>query len=219
MQLELSSSTNLTDDLSDPFEEPIRSNRSSVAFVAQTNLPTARGTLRVYAFRDLVDGTEPVVLQAGPARREAVLVRVHDACFTSETLGSHRCDCKEQLDGALERIHREGGLVVYLQQEGRGIGLARKIAAYALQECGLDTVDANRALGFPDDARRYDQAADMLRYLNVESIRLMTNNPRKVVQLRAEGIPVVEQVPHHAESLSGEAAEYVQTKRDRMGHS
>ena len=151
------------------------------------------------------------------AQCERVLARVHSECFTGEVLHSLKCDCREQLDYALRAIAAEGrGLVMYLRQEGRGIGLGNKIRAYALQEQGADTVDANRLLGFDDDLRQYHAASAMLRDLEVRSVRLLTNNPQKVEALRAEEI-AVERVPVHIEAGS-ENEEYLQTKRLRMGH-
>ena len=156
-----------------------------VEFVSETLLPTERGSYRVRAYRDLQSGTEPVAIVSGKVYgMDEVPVRVHDECFTSEVLGSLKCDCREQLHFAMDHIRRRGpGAVIYLRQEGRGIGLANKIAAYALQEVGHDTVDANRMLGLPDDIRRYDAAAAILRDLGIRSVRLMTNNPRKVAKL------------------------------------
>lgn len=147
-----------------------------------------------------------------------VVVRVHDACFTSEVLGSLKCDCREQLHLALEYIHNKPpGIVIYLQQEGRGIGLANKIAAYALQEKGLDTVDANRALGLPDDCREYSAVKHILNDLGVTSIILMTNNPRKIEQMESLGIQVTARLPcivHPSEFNEG----YLQAKEERMSH-
>jgi 3,4-dihydroxy 2-butanone 4-phosphate synthase / GTP cyclohydrolase II len=192
--------------------------RRRIQFVAETQLPTIRGTYRVRAYRDPVSGTEPLAIVSGAVEgRRGVLVRVHDECLTSEVLGSLKCDCREQLEVALERIHDEGGVVVYLRQEGRGIGLANKIAAYALQEGGLDTVDANRALGLPDDARSYDAAADILADLGLEDIRLLTNNPRKIERLTALDVTVSERVPLVIKG-NRHSVGYLQTKRARMGH-
>jgi GTP cyclohydrolase II len=145
------------------------------------------------------------------------LVRVHSECMTSEVFGSLKCDCKDQLDVALETIARKGGAVLYLRQEGRGIGLANKIRAYALQSNGHDTVDANRLLGLPDDARRYDVARDMIEYLGMESVRLMTNNPDKVTALRALGVRVVGRVPVVVPPTQHSAG-YLEAKRLRMAH-
>lgn len=187
-------------------------------FVAETLLPTERGAFRVRAYRDRATGTEPLAIVAGEVEgRAGVLVRVHDECLTSEVLGSLKCDCKLQLDSALDAILAEGGVVVYLRQEGRGIGLANKIAAYALQERGLDTVDANRALGLPDDARRYDTAAAILADLRLDRIRLMTNNPRKIERLRKEGVSVAERVPVVTTS-NPHSRGYLEAKVERMGH-
>lgn len=206
---------------SDPPEpvEPVGASRPQrCEFVAETALPTVRGTYRVRAYRDRVDGSEPLaILHGDVVGRRDVLVRVHDECLTSEVLGSLKCDCREQLEVALERIRDEGGVVIYLRQEGRGIGLANKIAAYALQEGGLDTVDANRALGLPDDARSYDSAADILADLGIESIRLMTNNPRKIERLASLGVQVAERVGASIEANLHNVG-YLAVKRARMGH-
>lgn len=190
----------------------------AVTFVAETLLPTAHGPLRVRAYRDPETGTEPLAICSGPVEgRAGVAVRVHDECLTSEVLGSLKCDCKDQLDHALAHIRAHDGVVVYLRQEGRGIGLANKIAAYALQERGLDTVDANRALGLPDDARRYHAAAAILADLGLRDIRLLTNNPRKLEQLRAEGVSIRERVPVIT-ATNVHSHGYVRAKAERMGH-
>ncbi|MEQ1571999.1 MAG: GTP cyclohydrolase II [Myxococcota bacterium] len=189
-----------------------------IHFVAETQLPTVRGTYRVRAYRDPVSGTEPLAIVSGDVEgKPQVLVRVHDECLTSEVLGSLKCDCREQLESALDRIREEDGVVIYLRQEGRGIGLANKIAAYALQETGLDTVDANRALGLPDDARSYDAAAAILADLGLDGVRLLTNNPRKIERLTALGVEVTERVPL---VIGGNrhSVGYIQAKRTRMGH-
>jgi GTP cyclohydrolase II len=202
----------------------------ALRFVAETMLPTTHGMFRVRAYRDAVSGAEPIAFVVGNVggRADAVHVRVHDQCVTSEVFGSLKCDCKQQLDAALERIQtrvrehaQEGGMLIYLPQEGRGIGLANKIAAYDLQtRCGLDTVDANRALGLPDDARTYSAAADILAEMNVQRIALMTNNPRKVEHLVALGVDVARRIPHHIAplALADQANAYVRAKVARMGH-
>jgi GTP cyclohydrolase II len=189
-----------------------------VAFVAESKLPTEHATYRVRAYRDAHDGTEPLAIVSGRVEgRTGVLVRVHDECLTSEVFGSLRCDCKEQLDSALDLIREHDGVVIYLRQEGRGIGLANKIAAYALQERGFDTVDANLLLGFPDDARRYHAAAEILADLGLDQIRLLTNNPRKIEGLQALGIQVVERVPA-VTNPNIHSADYLHVKAVRMGH-
>jgi GTP cyclohydrolase II len=197
--------------------------------MASTKLPTKHGTLTTHVFRAPRDAggdpdershwVEHVALVHGDvAGPSGVPVRVHSECMTSEVFGSLKCDCRDQLDWALQEIVRRGaGAVLYLRQEGRGIGLANKIRAYELQAGGLDTVDANRSLGLPDDARSYEAARDMLRHLGVRSVELMTNNPDKVDKLRALGvsvtgtIPVI--VPPNPFSLG-----YLEAKRDRMAH-
>jgi GTP cyclohydrolase II len=160
-----------------------------------------------------------VALVYGEVRGKAnVLTRVHSECMTSEVFGSLKCDCKEQLDVAMVEVARRGaGVILYLRQEGRGIGLGNKIRAYDLQSRGHDTVDANRLLGLPDDARRYDVARDMLAWLGVKSIRLMTNNPEKVLGLRALGVEVAGRVPIVVPANPFSAG-YLETKRSRMAH-
>lgn len=158
------------------------------------------------------------MIQGDVAGLRDVPVRVHDECLTSEVLGSLKCDCREQLDLSLRYIRdNASGVVIYLRQEGRGIGLANKIAAYALQEQGHDTVDANRLLGLPDDARRYDAAAAILRDLGVESIQLMTNNPRKIEKLEALGVQITARIPILI-APTPHSAGYLSAKSDRMGH-
>jgi GTP cyclohydrolase II len=190
----------------------------NVLLLAQAPLPTSHGLFESFVFAD-DDGVEHVALVRGDVAGEAVPVRVHSECLTGEAFGSLKCDCGGQLDAALATIARNGrGAVIYLRgQEGRGIGLANKIRAYALQAEGADTVDANRALGLPDDARRYDAAAAILRALGVQSVQLMTNNPAKVTALTALGVRVVARVPVIVPATPFSAG-YLATKRVRMGH-
>src|SRR5512135_2176440 len=177
---------------------------TSVSRFSEASIPTHNGTLTVVVYRESGRRTEErehVAIVAGPldALRgdDPVLARVHSECWTGETLGSMKCDCREQLDRALAAIEEAGrGVVVYLRQEGRGIGLGNKIKAYALQEQGHDTVEANEALGFAADLRSYDLAADILRDLGVSSVALMTNNPDKCAGLEKAGISVARRVPH-----------------------
>ncbi len=186
----------------------------SIERYAESEVPTEYGPVRVVVFRR--DAEEHVALVVG-APTDGALVRVHSECWTGEVLRSKKCDCKEQLDGALTAISAAGaGIVIYLRQEGRGIGLGNKIRAYALQEAGADTVDANRMLGFGDDERTYDVAADMLRALGVVRVRLLTNNPAKVDGLRAHGIDVLRVA---LSILPNEHnADYLAVKAKKMGH-
>jgi GTP cyclohydrolase II len=162
-------------------------------------------------------GVEHIALVAGELREHA-LCRVHSECLTGEVLGSEKCDCRQQLDAALDAIAKDGGVVLYLRQEGRGVGLGDKIRAYAQQERGLDTVDANRVLGLPDDARDYGVAAEMLADLGVKSVALLTNNPRKIAGLRAAGVDVKERVPIVVDAPAA-AQSYLRAKAARMGHA
>jgi GTP cyclohydrolase II len=170
-------------------------------------------------FREASTGKEHVVAVKGDLQgHEAVPVRVHSECLTSEILGSLKCDCREQLEMALDLIGRsERGAVIYLRQEGRGIGLGNKIRAYALQARGADTYDANRALGFGDDLRRYDVAARMLEHLGVKSVDLITNNPLKIEGLQAAGVVVHRRIPSSAQANPHNIG-YLRTKRERTGH-
>jgi len=186
---------------------------------AEAKLPTPHGLFQLRVYREPATGLEHVALFHGTLTgAEDVLVRVHSECLTGEVLHSLRCDCREQLELALERVGAaECGVVLYLRQEGRGIGLGNKVRAYALQDEGMDTVDANRALGFPDDARDYAIAAHMLRDLGVQSVRLLTNNPDKVTGLQRLGVRVNERLPHTVPSHELNRG-YMDAKRVRMGH-
>jgi GTP cyclohydrolase II len=206
---------------------PKRVIRPQLDVVAKATVPTKYGNFDMHVFRwatsddPLPHGLSPdhVALTMGSLRdREGALVRVHSECLTSEVFGSLKCDCRDQLEAAQARIAQAGcGAVLYLRQEGRGIGLANKIRAYELQGAGHDTVDANRLLGLPDDARDYSCAAAMLRHLGVSSIRLMTNNPAKVTALRELGIVIDAREPVIV-STNPFSKSYLETKRERMGH-
>ncbi|RMH38777.1 MAG: GTP cyclohydrolase II [Deltaproteobacteria bacterium] len=184
---------------------------------AEADMPTARGPFRLVVYR--AGGDEHVAMVRGDVfGADRVLVRVHSECLTGETLGSLRCDCRAQLETALDRIAgEEQGILVYMRQEGRGIGLGNKVRAYALQDQGIDTVDANLALGFEADLRTYEIAAAILKDLGVRSVRLMTNNPDKVRGLEQAGVVVAEQVPHWVDTTEYSRA-YVEAKKTRLGH-
>ncbi len=185
---------------------------------SQTLLPTEFGTFKVFVFRK-ENQEECVAITIGDlSKQEHVLARVHSSCFTGEVLGSLKCDCKPQLEYAMKAIQKEGkGVIFYLFQEGRGIGLGNKIKAYALQDQGYDTVDANLALGFEEDHRTYEDAIDMLNALEIQSVRLLTNNPLKVESLKQAGIPITGRVPIEV-GMNQVNAGYLQTKQERMGH-
>ena len=173
---------------------------------------------QMVAFRDPASGEEHVALVIGAFGGKPPLVRLHSECLTGDVFGSLKCDCGPQLKEALRILGAEGGgVLLYLRQEGRGIGLANKLRAYALQDRGLDTVDANRRLGFADDERNYGMAAAILRALGIDRVRLLTNNPNKVSGLEAEGIAVAERVAHHMPA-NPHNADYLDTKRKRSGH-
>lgn len=190
-----------------------------VRFAAEARLPSRYGDFRVLAFECLEDGNDyGVVVRGDLEGAEAVPVRLHSECFTGDVMGSLKCDCRDQLEAALSYVGKaERGAVVYLPQEGRGIGLANKIRAYALQDEGLDTVEANLALGFPDDLRRYDVAAEILRQLGMRSIALLTNNPNKFAGLARAGIRVANTIPLRTDPNPYNAF-YLDTKRAKSGH-
>ena len=185
----------------------------------EADMPTKYGHFRLIPFRQSATGLEHMALIKGEWKEdEPILVRGHSSCATGDILGSKRCDCGEQLHKAMEMIEREGkGVIIYMQQEGRGIGLMNKIAAYKLQEEGMDTVDANIHLGFKPDERDYGCGAQMLRHLGVHKMRLMTNNPTKRVGLEAYGLEIVENVPIEV-SPNEYDYRYLKTKKERMGH-
>ncbi|MCT9002736.1 GTP cyclohydrolase II [Microbacterium memoriense] len=196
----------------------VHPQKRRVSLRAEAEVPTSHGSFRFLAYKDRLSGTDHIAVVSGDLTDDAPLVRVHSECLTGEAFGSLKCECGPQLDAALDIIEQDGGVVIYMRgHEGRGIGLINKLRAYSLQERGLDTVDANLALGLPADARDYSAAAGILDDLGVEKVRLLTNNTDKVVQLRGLGIDVVAQVP----LLVGVGAnnhQYLVTKRDRMGH-
>ncbi|MCA9708089.1 MAG: GTP cyclohydrolase II [Myxococcales bacterium] len=192
----------------------------NVSVIARAKLPTKHGEFDIYAF-ETDDGRrldDVAIVKGDPQGAVAIPVRLHSECLTGDVLGSNRCDCGEQLHVALRRFAAgEHGVLLYLRQEGRGIGIANKVRAYALQDEGFDTVDANRHLGFDDDLRRYDMAAAMLEALGLASIELHTNNPKKVEGLREAGVDVVRRVPLQVAPRE-ENRRYLATKRQRSGH-
>lgn len=190
---------------------------SRVIFEVETTVPTLHGAFRFRAYRDRMTGADHVAVIAGTPR-DGALVRVHSECLTGEVFSSLKCECGLQLDAALARIAAEGGVVIYMRgHEGRGIGLINKLKAYRLQEDGVDTLDANVQLGFPADGRDYGAAVAILDDLGLSSIRMLTNNPDKIAQLSQRGVVVSEQVPLVV-GVGAFNENYLETKRDRMGH-
>ncbi|NBI63541.1 bifunctional 3,4-dihydroxy-2-butanone-4-phosphate synthase/GTP cyclohydrolase II [Clostridiales bacterium] len=187
--------------------------------VVETNLPTKYGKFKIYGYINKLNGEHHVALAMGDvANGEPVLVRVHSECLTGDALGSAKCDCGDQYDAAMRMIAKEGrGIMVYLRQEGRGIGLINKLKAYALQEQGMDTVEANVALGFKPDLRDYTVGAQILEDLGATTLRVMTNNPDKIHGLESYGINVIERVSIETE-IKPESRRYMNTKKEKMGH-
>jgi GTP cyclohydrolase II len=191
-----------------------------IEFVATSRLPTTFGEFKITVFQDPQTGEEHVALSKGldTAPTDPVLVRIHSECLTGDAFASLKCDCGPQLQATLKLINEVGqGVVLYLRQEGRGIGLTNKIRAYALQDQGHDTVDANLMLNLPADARRYDMCTIMLDHLKVKQVKLVTNNPSKIAALEELGIDVVDRVPLTV-GLNPFNAEYLKTKHERMAH-
>ncbi|HNH84189.1 MAG TPA: GTP cyclohydrolase II [Acidobacteriota bacterium] len=194
---------------------------STVEFIADANLPTEMGTFRIAGFRSLTSDEEFVVLLKGnPTPHQASLVRIHSQCLTGDVFHSIKCDCGRQLKRAMEMIAEAGhGAIVYQHQEGRGIGILNKIRAYALQDQGADTIEANVQLGLEVDSREYSQCAEILKQLGFHQIRLMSNNPQKISALRRFGLQVVERVPIEvASEPDAPAVNYLKTKKEKMGH-
>jgi 3,4-dihydroxy 2-butanone 4-phosphate synthase/GTP cyclohydrolase II len=186
--------------------------------IAEAALPTRYGDFRALVYRSTEGKDHVALIVVGDGDETPVLVRLHSECLTGDVLGSRRCDCGEQLQESMRLLHLEGrGVLLYLRQEGRGVGLANKIRAYALQDRGYDTVEANHALGLPADARDYGDAAAILHDLGVARVRLLTNNPAKVTGLAGHGIQVVERLPIYARPNAHNAG-YLATKQRKMGH-
>jgi len=193
--------------------------KKTIERIADARLPTETGEFRIIGYRSLVSTEEFVVLVKGELRPDrASLVRVHSQCMTGDVFGSIKCDCGRQLDAAMKLIEQEGhGAIVYQQQEGRGIGIINKIRAYALQDEGADTIEANERLGFEADLRRYEQCAEILLDLGLRAVRVMSDNPAKIRALRQAGLKVLERVQLEVEPHDLFAG-YLKTKKEKMGH-
>ena len=200
-------------------QEYRRQHEINLTHEADAKLPTRYGDFRIHGFVDKITGEHHIALVMGnPSECNDLLVRVHSECLTGDAFGSAKCDCGEQLDFALKAIAKEGcGMLIYLRQEGRGIGLINKLKAYELQEKGMDTVEANVALGYPEDARNYSVAAQILKSFSVKRVNLLTNNPQKIDGLKKYGIEVAQRVPIEVAAKSSDLF-YLQTKKIKMGH-
>jgi GTP cyclohydrolase II len=202
-----------------PCSHHANSTQRTVQRVAEAKLPTETGEFRIVGFRSLNSNEEFVALVKGELRpNRPSLVRIHSQCMTGDVFGSLKCDCGRQIDAALKLIEQEGhGAIVYQQQEGRGIGIINKIRAYALQDEGADTIEANERLGFAADMRSYEQCAEILLDLGLRSVRVMSDNPAKLRAMRQAGLDVIERVPLPIEPHALFAA-YLRTKKEKMGH-
>lgn len=189
----------------------------SVPFVTKADMPSIFGKFTVYGFLEKATGKEHLAVVAGDIdSRKRINVRIHSECLTGEVLGSLKCDCRQQLESALRYVNEHGGMVLYLRQEGRGIGLLNKLKAYALQEQGHDTVEANHMLGFADDLRTYGSAIEMLRFFGIRKVRLLTNNPKKIIALEDAGIEVMREA--HQQASNPHNLRYLKTKAKKSGH-
>jgi GTP cyclohydrolase II len=186
--------------------------------VAEAFFPTRFGKFIVHAFRDEKGKEHLAITRCAHGKHDEVPVRIHSQCLTGDTLTSLRCDCRQQLEASMKYLEEKGcGMLIYLDQEGRGIGLANKIRAYALQDKGRDTVEANEDLGFCNDARDFGVAAEILRYFGISKVKLLTNNPKKIESLEEHGIQVVERIPLIVEATEYNI-KYLKTKKEKMGH-
>ncbi len=188
-----------------------------VPFVSKADIPSIFGKFTVYGFLEKATGKEHLAIISGDIdSRNRITLRIHSECLTGEVLGSLKCDCRQQLESALRYIGEHGGMVLYLRQEGRGIGLLNKLKAYALQEQGHDTVEANHLLGFADDLRTYNSAIEMLRFFGIRKVLLLTNNPKKILALEDAGIEVMREV--HQQASNPHNLRYLRTKAKKSGH-
>lgn len=197
----------------------MQSNQNPIKHITSCRLPTEYGIFQLHGFEDIRTGQEHIALVMGElSGSQAILSRIHSECLTGDALFSQKCDCGPQLEAAMKAIQQAGqGIIVYLRQEGRGIGLINKIRAYALQDKGMDTVEANQALGLPIDARDFTIARHIYDYLGVQSIRLLTNNPEKLKTMQESGIQVAERIPLHVgENIENQ--KYLATKAEKLSH-